>query len=195
MAHFLADGKRFTYFAGSHRDPFGEPSEIRVGSLEPGFDDHVIVSSNAEGIVAGDTLLTLSGEDLVAYEFDDKTATVSMPSRALGVKVLFDPTTWKAAFSVRDGMLVYVPAGGGGGFDVIWKYRSGTTSVSGLPTGNYLRVELNQKGSFAVFEVQYDKPNSDMWLTDLETGVRSRMGTGPSDEVSPVFSSDGAFLD
>jgi len=192
--HFLEDGKRFTYFAGSHRDPFGTPSEIRVGSLEQGFEDHAIVSSNAEGIVAGGMLLTLSGEDLMSYDFDDKTATVSVPGHALGVKVLYDPTTWKAAFNVKDGILAYVPAGGGGGFDVNWKDRSGATFVGGLPTGNYLRVELDPTGNVAVFEVQYDKPNSDMWVANLETGVRSRMGSSASDEVSPVFSSDGAFV-
>jgi Tol biopolymer transport system component len=192
--HFLSDGRRFLYFAGNHRDPFGEPSEIRVGSLEPEFESHAVVASNTEGVVADGMLLTLSGEDLVAYEFDDASESVKLPSRALGVKVLYDPTTWKAAFSAQGSMLSYVPSGGGKGFDVMWWDRSGDAISAGVPTGNYLRVDLSESGDAALFEVQYDLPNSDIWIADLERGVRSRMGTSSSDEVSPIWNADDSLI-
>jgi eukaryotic-like serine/threonine-protein kinase len=193
--HFLEDGKRFIYLAASHLDPFGASSEIRIGSIEEGFEARTLVRSHAEGVVAAGKLLTLSGEDLVAYDFDDTGGTVNPPSRPLGLTVLYDPTTWKGAFTAsHHGMLAYVPAGAGGGFDVSWIDRSGVVTPSGLPAGNYMRVEISPKAAVAVFEVQYDQPNSDVWLADLDRGVRTRLTVSTTDQVNPAWSSDGSLI-
>jgi len=113
-ATFLPDGRHFLYMAGTHASGTGsEMNVIYLASLDS-KDRTLLVHARSNVAFASGYLIYVLEKTLLAQPFDAKRLRLTGDSVPLGDSVLYDPSYFRAAFSVSDnGVLVY--AGGTGG--------------------------------------------------------------------------------
>ena len=97
-----------------------------------------------------------------------------------------------AAFSVSDtGVLVYQPTDRGS--QLTWVDRDGRQFGTVGEPAEYGDIEIAPDGRRAVVSILDPAVNTrDLWMVDLERGVRTRFTFDAADDVVPVWSADGA---
>ena len=189
---FLPDGKHFLYLAANHANPRSADSAIYVGSLEGGEDRRLMASYGSVETVPG-WLLTVRDNNLTAMPFDEDRATVSLPGVSVASDANFDAGVWRGVFTVsRTGLLAYQLTREGAGGQLTWFDMSGhATGTIGERSESY-SLRLSPDGRRATV-IQGD-PNNDIWIYELERGVRTRLTTNAQVLPSPVWSPDGSEI-
>ncbi len=189
---FLPDGRHFLYLAASHANPRSPESGIYVGSLDGGEPRRILASSTSAQAVPGWILVVRDG-NLMAVPFDEKALAVGGPGVRVAAEVNVDSGVWRGVFSAsRTGILAYQVARQGAGGQMEWRDSSGRVlSKIGDRTESFsLRVSPDGRRA-SVIE---GDPNSDIWIYELDRGVRSRLTTGALVLPSPLWSPDGSEL-
>jgi eukaryotic-like serine/threonine-protein kinase len=192
--YFLPDGQRFLYLAANHSFPRSDDSGIYVGSVADDASASVrLIASHGSAEAVPGWILTVQDGNLMATPFDVKRLAVSgSPVRVAG-EVNFDSGTWHGVFSVsRTGMLAYQVARQGSGGQLTWLDASGRAiSTIGDRAESYsLRVSPDGRRA----SVMEGDPNNDIWVYELERGVRTRLTTDAQVIPSPLWSPDGSQL-
>ncbi len=189
---FLPDGRHFLYLAVNHADPRAEQSGVYVGSIDGG-ESRRLVSSFGGGQYASGRLLYCADTSLMALRFDIRANTVSGAPVRVTENVHYDSGIWRGNFSVSsNGVLAYQVAQAGIGGQLTW------LDLAGRPLGKVGEKseaycpEISPDGRRAA--VVLGDPANDVWLFDLERGVRSRLTTGAVATPAPVWSPDGSEI-
>ncbi len=186
---FLPDGRHFIYFATGTGDERG----VYVGDLT-GADapKRLLLQADAAAEYASRHLLFVRQGALFAQNFDPDSMTLSGEPFRIDDQVNIDAAMNRAALSVSNvGSMVYRTGSGGGQRQFVWYDRRGKEMERiGEPDGNgVLGPALSPDGSHIATYRTVDG-NSDIWLLELERGVRERFTLDAAGEVNPVWSPD-----
>jgi eukaryotic-like serine/threonine-protein kinase len=189
---FLPDGNHFLYLAANHQNPRSEDSGIYVASLS-GSGSRRLLSAYGSAQYASGWLLTVRETSLLAYPFDTRRMTLGQDAVRLTDDVNFDLGVWRGGFTASDnGVLVYQVAQAGVGGQLTWFDSSGRRlSAIGEKSEAY-SPQLSPDGRRAL--VVLGDPNNDIWIYELERGIRTRLTTAAQVAVSPLWSPDGSQI-
>jgi Tol biopolymer transport system component len=189
---FLPDGKRFLYLAANHAKPKSPDSAIYVGSLDGGQARRLMASYGSVQTLPG-WLLSVRENSLTAMPFDEDRATVSPSGVSVASDANFDSGVWRGVFTAsRTGLLAYQLAREGAGGQLTWFDMSGhPTGTVGERSESYA-MRLSPDGRRA--SVIQGDPNNDIWIYELERGVRARLTTDAQVLPSPIWSPDGSEI-
>ncbi len=189
---FLDDGKHFLYLAANHANSRSDESGIYVGSLDGGELRRLISSYGSAQAVPG-WLLTIQDGNLMATAFDADRVTLSGPAARVAGDVNFDSGTWRGVFTVsQTGMLAYQVARHGSGGQLTWLDFSGRPVATIGNRSESYSLRLSPDGRRA--SVIEGDPNNDIWIYELDRGVRTRLTTDAQVIPSPIWSPDGSEL-
>ncbi|MEP6801872.1 MAG: protein kinase [Acidobacteriota bacterium] len=189
--HFLPDGKRFLYIAGTGGLNI---RELRVGSLESKETALVSRLNSRVEYGAPGYLVYARESSLFAQPFDERKAALSDEPRqiASNVHYFFGPS--HAAFSVsQTGVLVYQTAARTS--RLVWLDRQGK-EVGQLGEPAVVKgLRISPDGARAAVDIEDRRTGtSDLWVFELARSVSTRLHSDPVDEFMPVWSPDGSKL-
>ncbi len=181
--HFLPDGKHFLYWAGG-ADP--ATGGIYFASLD-GKENRILMLVKGGDIgfnmYASGFLLYIHDSTLMAQSFD--------PERGLLKGDLYPVAERVILFDVsQNGVLVYQQGEWGEGRRLAWFDRAGKELDVIGDAGPYFQLRFSPEGSKLAFDM--GAPNGDIWVEELERGVRMRLTNDPeTDKGLPVWSPEG----
>jgi Tol biopolymer transport system component/DNA-binding winged helix-turn-helix (wHTH) protein len=187
---FLPDGHHFLYFVTGA----GGARGVYVGDLK-GSESPKRLSLPADAaveFVAPNHLLFVTQAALFAQTFDPGKFELGGDAFRLAEQVTVDAAMNRAAVSASDnGSIIYRTGSGGGQRQFIWFDRRGQeTEHVGEPDGSgVLGPALSPDGHHVAMYRTVDG-NSDIWLMEVERGVRERFTMDSAGEVNPVWSPD-----
>ncbi len=187
---FLPDGNHFLYIARVTGGT-GE-QKVYVASLD-GMEPKLLTTSESTAEYSEGHLLTVRENILLATPFDPKTLELGDN----GVPLVEDIHILSGAAcgvysSTNDGMLLYqvstATAEQGLEFVDLQNRRSGRIGDS----GQLFRPAISPDGTQAVvgiFDTETDR--DDLWLVDLESGLKTRFTFAPGTERNAIWTPDG----
>ncbi len=189
---FLPDGKHVLYLAANHGNPRSEQSGVYVAFLEGGEPRRVMPSYGSAQYVPG-YLLSVRDANLMAAPFDLGRLSVMGESVRVAANVNFDYGTWRGVFTAsQNGVLVYQVARDAAGGQLTWIDMSGRpVSAIGERSEAYaLRLSPDNRRASVIL----GDPNNDIWVYELERGVRTRLTTDAQVIMSPCWSRDSSQI-
>ncbi|HEX9800223.1 MAG TPA: protein kinase [Thermoanaerobaculia bacterium] len=183
------DARAVVYLATNHATDRTDESELRWVRLD-GSDDHALVPSPANGVVAAGELLSLRQQSLVARPIDDE-GKLGDATRALAPDLLYDPSTWRSAFTAVGDRLLYSPGGATQGTHISRVDRSGRPLAEIGGDDNFYDLQLSPDGTRLAVSRGLQ---NDLWLFDLERGTQSRFTFEPVLEYAATWSRDGRWI-
>ena len=192
---FLPDGRHFVFTARATAT--GQDNDVYLASLDTTETPRIIATSQADADYALGHLLTVREGVLMATPFTPDQERATAGGAPLVEDILMIGGAAVAVFSPSaTGMLVYqTGASAQAGRMLYWTdaVNGGTQSV-GDP-GQIFHPAVSPDGTRAVVEVRgASNEGGDLWLVDLETGLRTRFTFAPGDETRAVWSRDGASV-
>ncbi|HEY7574647.1 MAG TPA: hypothetical protein VIB08_05750, partial [Thermoanaerobaculia bacterium] len=189
---FLPDGRHVLYLAANHVNPRSDQSAIYAASLDGGEPRRLMPSYGSAQYVPG-YLLSVRDANLMAAPFDADRVSVTGQSIRVTAGVHFDYGTWRGAFTAsQNGVLAYKVAQEAAGGRLTWLDMSGRAQGTIGERSEAYAPRLSPDNRRAVV-VQGD-PNNDIWIYELERGVRTRLTTGAQVIVSPCWSPDSSRI-
>jgi Tol biopolymer transport system component/DNA-binding winged helix-turn-helix (wHTH) protein len=186
---FLPDNRHFLFYVTGSDEDRG----IYVGDLE-GVDSpkRLVGQADAAGEYTSGQLLFVSQGVLFAQAFDVAGQTLSGEPFKVAAQVTIDAAMNRAALSASTvGSLVYRTGSGGGQRQFLWYDSNGREldRVGEPDSSGVLGPSLSSDGRFVAMYRTVDG-NSDIWLLELERGVRERFTMDGAGDVNPVWSPD-----
>jgi len=183
------DGRAIVYLATNHAADRADESELRWVRLDGG-DDHALVPSPANGVVAAGELLYLRQQSLVARPIDAE-GRVGDAVRPVAPDLLQDPSTWRSAFAASGDRLVLSSSGTAEGTHISRVDRSGRPLEEIADDDLWFDLQLSPDGRRLVVT---RGGMSDLWLLDLERGTQGRFTFEPTIEYYGAWSRDGRWI-
>jgi len=188
---FLPDGRHFVYLAVNHNAPRSEQSGIYLGSLDGGEAQRV-VSTYGGGQYASGWLLYGVDTSLMALRLDGSYRASGEPVRVIE-NVQFDPGTWRPNVSAsQTGVLAYQVAQAGVGGQLTWIDLNGHVFGKVGEKGEAYAPEMSPDGRRTA--VVLGDPANDIYVYDLERGIRTRLTTGAVVTPAPLWSADSTQI-
>jgi Tol biopolymer transport system component len=183
----LPDQQHLVYLAINHNTPASPENELRVVTSD-GAGDLSLLSSVANAAVSGDHLLYLRQGTLMAQPFDATLGKLTGEPQILANNIFFDGDTWRAAFSAATDLLAYqtVPADSGTQIDLLDLSGREIGQIGDIEEYNDVAVSPDRQH----LAVSIGAP-SDLWIMELDSGLRRRLTFAPGAEASPAWSADG----
>jgi Tol biopolymer transport system component len=185
---FLPDGKHFLYEAVNP----GSPADAYFASLD-GKENQLLLQGSGHTVYASGFLLYIRGANLVAQPFEPGAGQLKGTARPVAEQI--QQSAFGAYFDASEnGVLIYESATRPAMVtQLAWFDRSGKRlAFIGVPAVHYdvrLSPDARRLASSA------GAPKSEMWVDDLERGVRMRLTFDPdTDNGIPVWSPDGSKL-
>jgi Tol biopolymer transport system component len=183
----LPDQQHLVYLAINHNTPASPENELRVVTSD-GAGDLSLLSSVANAAVSGDHLLYLRQGTLMAQPFDAAQGKLTGEPQIVANNIFFDGDTWRAAFSAATDLLAYqtVPADSGTQIDLLDLSGREIGQIGDIEEYNDVAVSPDRQH----LAVSIGAP-SDLWIMELDSGLRRRLTFAPGAEASPAWSADG----
>jgi Tol biopolymer transport system component len=188
---FLPDGRHFLYLSTNTKSE----SQLMVASLEGSQPPRALVSaaSRVQYVEPGYLLFVREGT-LVAQPFDAGKRKLSGEPIPLSEKMSTSGGGLADFSAAGAGVLIYR---GGESTDsrLVWVDRSGKEiSEAGKPSA-FNTTALSPDGNRLAFDLtDAQSGKRDIWIRDLKRGVSSRFTFDPSNNNSPLWSSDGSRI-
>ena len=197
---FLPDGRHFLF------SKFSGQKEVRgvyLGSLDGTMNQRVLGDdSNAMySAVGGGAYLIFGREEaLMAQPFDvrqlrltgEPFSIAGQVGKVLGNSI----SSRRRNFSVSDnGVLVFDQLPNRQRSQLIWVDRGGrkTRSLDGIDNVSMLRLSPDDK-RFMVTRLDFQKGNSDLWMSDVASGNATPFTFDPASDQNPIWSPDGSRI-
>jgi Tol biopolymer transport system component len=191
---FLPDGRNVVFYV---RNSAGDNDGwVRVIGLDEGGSGHDLVRSPASARYAAGHLLFVRDNILMAQPFDPDTLDFRGDAFPLADNVIVPSLTGAGAFSASDdGVLVYQTGEQEVMSQLQWFDRDGRLVAEIGDSGFYEHVALSPDGKTAALVVFDSTAGADdIYLLDVERGVRTRFTFDKSSDTLPVWSADGERL-
>jgi len=190
--HFLPDGRHVLHLAANHGEPRSEQAGIYVSSLD-GKVNRRLLQTYGSAMYASGLILSVKDASLMAYPFDtDRLAITGQPVRVAD-DVNFDAGVWRGTFSASArGILAYQTAQAEPGGRLTMFDLSGRRLAEVGERSESYWPRLSPDGH-RLAVIQGD-PKSDLWIFDLDRGIRMRSTTGALVTSSAAWSPDGSRL-
>ncbi|MBI2681892.1 MAG: serine/threonine-protein kinase [Acidobacteriales bacterium] len=188
---FLPDGKHVLYLATNHVNPTGDQSGIYVVSLD-GKDNRFLLRASSNAFYASGYLLFQRDTTLLAQPFDPGTLTLKGDAVRVAERTQNDAGIWRGVVSAsQNGILLYQTGEGIAGTVMTWFDETGKNLGSLGEKGAYSQPRISPDGKRLIAAL--GDPTSDLWIYDLQRGVRSRF-TFEGTANSPSWSPDGTRI-
>ena len=194
---FLPDGRHFLYSAWSANS---KHRAIYVGALDSTTRVRLMPSEGKVMYAEPGVLVFMRSGTLVAQPFDSRKLAFSGEAVPLAENVSFTETTGAAAFHISTtGTLIYrrTSADSGGGRELVWIDRAGRRVEFRDSATNATGIELSPDGKHvAGFEpfASVSGGTTDVWVLDLDRGVKTRLTTDPAADTYPIWKPDGSEI-
>jgi Tol biopolymer transport system component len=186
---FLPDGKRFLYLARNVGGP--DAHTVKVGSLNPDADVEILRAPVAAAFVDG-KLLYLRDRKLIARLFDTDSLEFSGEELEVIDDVMVIEGAARGVFSATEEVLVFQQGEEHTLGELVWLDRSGATVGRVGDVASYFSVAVSPDGSKVAAPVSnMIIGTNDLWISDVERDLRSRVTFDDGEDLSPVWSSDG----
>jgi Tol biopolymer transport system component len=189
---FLPDGNHFLYFVRTSAQTQNE-SSIWISALDGSVNKRLFTCRSQAEFASGHILYVRDGT-LMARPFDTDALEFTGDPFALATPVKFLAPASRGIFSASDnGELVFLRGSNSPGATLTWLDRQGNEISQLGDRANYdqPRISPDEK-SVAVEVVDPQTAAVDLWLFDVERGIRSRFTFGPATMSSyPTWSPDG----
>src|SRR5688572_5409029 len=187
---FLPDGRHFLYLVTGT----GATRGVYVGDLKKVDPPKrlPLVADAAVEFIAPNHVLFVMQSALFGQRFDPQSLTLSGDSSRIAEQITVDAAMNRAAFSASgNGSIIYRTGSGGGLRQFVWFDRDGqeTEHVGEPDSSGVLGPALSPDGEHIAMYRTVDG-NSDIWLMEVERGVRERFTMDTAGEVNPVWSPD-----
>ncbi len=173
-----------------------EGDRIMVSSIdETGPGREVLAASSNVAVASGYILFVREGT-LMAQPFDEDSVTLSGEAIPVAEDVLYLTGARRGVFSVsKTGLLSYQTGAVARESDLVWVDREGR-ELGQLGGGVLHReVRLSPDGRFAAVEILDDTSGaSDIWIYDVNRGLKTRFTFDPGMDWFPSWSPDGKRL-
>jgi Tol biopolymer transport system component len=190
---FLPDGRHFLYTAFS-TDPAN--GAVYVGDLASKHRKQVLAFSTRTIYVNPGYLLFVRGQTLFAQRFDAGKLEVTGDAIpvAEGLQARNSTAATLGHFSAsQNGVLAYTPGDLTGNIQLTWFDRKGNTLGTVSTPGVLKWLSLSPDESRVAYFRADASAKYDVWIWDVAHKFESQF-TSEGDKVSPVWSSDGAYL-
>jgi len=185
---FLPDGEHYLYFV---RTTGGDnPTMVWVASLD-GSENHRLVPAESFAAYSSDHLFYLREQVLLGQTFDAGTRELTGDPFPVVEGVYYIQGAAAGVFDVADNGVMVYHLGGQSQDEIVWLDRSGNILERIGDLGTYSGFSLSPDNKYIACEVYDARSNSDdLWVIDVETGVRTRFTYDPENDWSPVWSPD-----
>ncbi|HVS65560.1 MAG TPA: protein kinase [Thermoanaerobaculia bacterium] len=197
--HFLPDGRRFLFeIFGLQAETVGGYPEnvgVYVGSLDaPDERRRLLPVPMRAKYGSGHLLFVQDGTTLMAQPFDVARAELTGDPVAVASSVASGRVPRWGWFSVSGtGVLAYAE-GTAADVQLVWLDRAGKRLGTLGDPGRFEQIALSPDGRRVAAVVMAGTGLHDIWVIDVARGVTSRVTTGPTGAVSPVWSPDAREL-
>ena len=188
---FLADGRRFLFFARTKAGRESHQGWICSASLDTKGVKRIRAADSFVGVGEGHLLFSIAGS-LYAQSFDEKTLSVRGEPAAIPGRPVVSGSIASASADVGAANLLFRS-------DppklrrLVWVDRSGRkVSEVGSPAPYQQRIAISPDGRRAIVgRKNLIKGENELWIMDLERGTAARSGSGVEEEQYPVWAPDG----
>lgn len=190
----LPDGRHFLFVTGAYGGPDVQ-THLHVGSLDSTHSQRLLRVDSRATYVAGGRIVFVRDGALVAAPFDAGAQAVSGEGSRVGDTVSYVRSTGSALYSASaDGrLLVYVPAEPP--TLLTWLDRTGRSLGTVGDPARIFAVRLAPDGRRVAFHIRDVRQGTrDVWIDDLERGLRGRLTTDPQNGGYPVWGPGGERL-
>ena len=166
-------------------------NQVCVAALDkPGYK--TLTETGARVEYANGYIVYVLRGTLVAHRFDPDRLTLSGDPIPLADRISENST--RALFSVStDGKIAFQAGTTGVTSELIWLDRQGKELGKIGPPDSYLDIALSPDGSQIAYSLNDSRSDTrDIWVRDLARDTASRLTFDPANEVSPLWSPDGA---
>ncbi|RKZ19533.1 hypothetical protein DRQ50_01880 [bacterium] len=189
---FLPGGREFVFTART--DGNGNTHDVMVAALDTSIAPRVIGETQGHADFSRGHLLTVRENVLMATPFEPGQQRITAGSIPLVENVLVIDGAAVAVFAPSPtGMLAFqTGASTVAGTNIYWTdIDNGGMQVLGEP-GQIYHPRISPDGKRAVVEVRKaSNEGTDLWLVDLDSGLRTRFTFIPGDESQPTWSPHG----
>jgi len=189
---FLPDGKHFLYLAANFSGNI-EQNALYLGSIDS-HETHKIVSTSANAIFVepGYLLYMRDNRALVVQAIDPRSYDLHGEPQVLEDDVLYYPGVDRAVFSASHAILVTQKRTSASVSRLAWFDRRGKAIGTVSTPSAYSNVRLSPDNhKLAADEADSEGRNIDIWIHDLDRGLKTRLTFGPGLVQMPSWSSDG----
>jgi serine/threonine protein kinase/Tol biopolymer transport system component len=191
---FLPDGKHFLYSMADFTGLQGSANAIYVGALGSKEQRRLLASNSNAAYLPPGYIVFARNRTLMAQRFDPDRLQLEGEPFAVVDDVDYVNIVARALFSVSpNGTLVY-QTGSSTSSQLQWFDRSGKRlSTIGAPA-RYANPRISPDGRKVAVDIDDSESNTDIWLINLENGVRSRFtfDVAAATDETPIWSPDGA---
>ncbi|MEX1310429.1 MAG: protein kinase [Candidatus Sulfomarinibacteraceae bacterium] len=186
---FLPDGRHFLFVG---RGVAGEESTIMVGSLDGG-DPVPLMNNESQAIYASGHMMFVRDQTLMAQEFDPDSLTMTGEAFPVAEDVLVVPGASLAVFGASaNGVLTFQTGSAIAETTLEWRDRSGRSEGSLGDAALYRLARISPDESHVMVQVvDVESGTQDLWVYEVDRGIRTRFTFDPLADVSPVWSPDG----
>ncbi len=189
---FLPDGSHFLFVA---RGVSGEDTTIMIGSLDGG-DPMPLMNNESQAIYASGRLLFVRDQTLMAQDFDPDSLATTGEAFPVAEGVLVVPGASLAVFGASsNGVLTFQTGSAVAETTLEWRDRSGR------PTGNlgdaalYRLARISPDGRHVMVQIiDVESGTQDLWVYEVDRGIRTRFTFDSLADVEPVWSPDGEHI-
>ena len=186
---FLPDGRHFLFVA---RGVAGEESTIMVGSLDGG-EPVELLNNESQAIYASGRLLFVRDQTLMAQDFDPDSLAMTGEAFPVAEDVLVIPGASLAVFGASaNGVLTFQTGSAIAETTLEWRDRSGRSEGSLGDAALYRLARISPDGGHVMVQiVDIESGTQDLWVYEVDRGIRTRFTFDPLADVTPVWSPDG----
>ncbi|MGD8439970.1 MAG: hypothetical protein PVG53_05510, partial [Holophagae bacterium] len=191
--HWLPKG-RFLYLARAAEGP--EHDRVMVASVDDPSPGRELLAAPTNVEVASGFLLFIREQTLMAQPFDPESAELVGDAVPLADDVMYMAAARFGAFSASgNGVLLYNTGSVMMHSEAVWVDRSGD-EIAEVGGGDlFFDLRMSPDGrSAAIVELEAGAGTSDIWIYDLERGLRTRFTFDPNNDWYPVWSVDGTQI-
>jgi Tol biopolymer transport system component len=186
---FLPDGRHFLFVG---RGVAGEESTIMVGSLDGG-EPVPLMNNESQAIYASGHLLFVRDQTLMAQGFDPDSLEMTGEAFPVAEDVLVVPGASLAVFGASgNGVLTFQTGSAIAETTLEWRDRSGRSEGSLGDAALYRLARISPDGGHVVVQVvDVESGTQDLWVYEVDRGIRTRFTFDSLADVTPVWSPDG----
>jgi eukaryotic-like serine/threonine-protein kinase len=191
---FLPDQDHFLFFARGSLGGYGGPDKdhLYVGSLSD-RKTRQLMSATSDAAYAGGMILYVRENAIVGQSFDAGTMTISGDPVTIAQDLQYTPRWSKGSFSVsQTGMLCYQKGGQEARPDVVLLRKDGSVAQRLGRLDLMFRAAISpDRKRLAMDILDGQSRNIDIWVYDIERGMKTRLTFSKLAENGPIWSPDG----
>jgi serine/threonine protein kinase/Tol biopolymer transport system component len=195
--NFLPDGRHYVYLAWSAE---AGNRAVYLGTLDSKEKKRLMAADSNVAYAHPGYLVYHREGTLFAQRWDAKALALTGDPVHLADELSFNPTNGRGNYDVsQHGELLYFqgqggPSGRGQVFSTAqfgWRDRAGNQVGTAGEVGAFGDIDLSPDGKLFAVTRQDAGPGADIWVTDWQRGVTTRLTLDPADDINPVWSPDG----